>query len=483
MGNKASLRPRPSWARQCIAAALGEAAVQLIETIANHAHAEGLAIYLVGGVVRDLALGRTNLDLDFVLEGDAIAFSAKLARRYGGDSEKHIPFGTAKWQLDSAAIDKLGLGSGQIPAQIDFATARTENYLAPATLPTVKPGTILEDLRRRDFTVNALALDTSIQKDEPNEEQDKERDKDERRPWQLLDVTDGYSDILGKRIRILHAGSFIDDPTRIFRACRFASRFDFAIEAVTAQRMREAIPLIQRLSGERVRHELDLILREEYPERIILELRALGIFTRIHDTFRVCKRLDKPFERLREYKRKHGAQVDEVACIGWHLLFLCLSSMTSQSSEQEANALMVCARLNLRQDLSKSILGYTRLLAKLDWIGARASKNSAITRFLDGIPENAMQAALICNVEQGIAIQRLECYLSDWRHRRSAIDGKDLLRAGLQPGPVFRDILHKLRSAWIDGEVETPAQERELFLKLVQEAKELGGAALNVDER
>ena len=446
MSSSGKLEQRPAWTRERISEALGESALRLIATIAKHAHAEGISIYLAGGVVRDLVLERENLDLDFVLEGDAIAFARKLARVYGGDTERHIPFGTAKWKLDSAAIDNLSLGSGVIPAQIDFASARTEEYQAPAALPAVEPGLIAQDLRRRDFTVNALAL----------------RIEAGSCPWDMLDPSDGYSDILGKQIRVLHDRSFIDDPTRIFRAYRFATRFGFTIESSTAKILHEAIPVIQRLSGERIRHELDLILREEYPERIIANLSALDIFAQINDSFRISARSAEQFVRLREHMPKMRGSSDDMARLGWHLLF---------SSIAEDDALLICARLDLTGELSNSIAGFTRLMAKVDWLGAPASKASAITRFLDGISETALRAGLICNIDVHSVKARMELYMEVWRHRQPTIDGNALIRAGLTPGPIYREILDKLRGAWIDGEIKSEDQERELFLKMVKEAQ------------
>ncbi len=446
MGSSGKLEQRPAWTRERISKALGESAVRLIAAIAKHAHAENVAIYLAGGVVRDLVLERENTDLDFVLEGDAIAFAYNLARIYGGETERHIPFGTAKWKLDSVAINNLSLGSGVTPVQVDFATARTEEYHAPAALPVVEPGLIAQDLRRRDFTVNALAL----------------RIEAGAYPWQMLDPTNGYSDILGKKIRVLHDRSFIDDPTRIFRTFRFASRFGFTLESGTEEILRKAIPVIQRLSGERIRHELDLILREEYPERIIANLSALNIFAQIHDSFRISVRSSELFKRLREHMPQIPGNADDIAHLGWHLLF---------SNIAEDDALLICARLDLTADLSSSIAGFARLMAKVDWLGAPASKASAITRFLDGISATALRAGLICAIDDRSVKERMELYTVDWRHRRTTIDGNELIRTGLTPGPIYREILDKLRGAWIDGEIESQDQERELFLKMVKEAQ------------
>lgn len=449
MGSTGITDQNPAWTRERIAEALGESAVRLISIIAKHAQAENAAIYLAGGVVRDLVLERKNTDLDFVIEGDALAFAHELARIYGGETERHSAFGTAKWKLDGAALNNLCLGSGTTREQIDFATARTETYFAPAALPKVEPGLIAQDLLRRDFTVNALALRIGARS----------------RPWELLDPSRGCQDILNKKIRVLHESSFVDDPTRIFRAIRFASRFDFTIEPGTGDKLREAIPGIQLLSGERIRHELDLILREEYPERIISDLSALDIFAQIHEAFRISARLPEQFQRLREHMSGQGGDADEAAVLGWHLLFFGIA---------EDSARLICARLSLAGQLSSSIVGFARLLAKLDWLGAPASRASEVAGFLDGLLETALRAGLICNSDEHEVKERLERYLNDWRQCRTTIDGKELIRAGLTPGPIFREILDRLRDAWIDGEIESQDQERDLFLKLVKEARQRG---------
>ena len=446
MGNSAISDERPAWTPERITKALGEPVAGLIATIAGQAHSENIPVFLAGGVVRDLVLERTILDLDFVLEGDAIAFADTLSRTFGGAVDRHVPFGTAKWKLDSAAINKLSVTSGEIPTQIDFASARIEKYVAPAALPVVEPGSILQDLQRRDFTVNALAL----------------RIIAGSRPWQVIDPYNGYSDINGKKLRVLHDRSFIDDPTRIFRATRFSSRFGFTIESGTEILLREAIPVIQRLSGERIRHELELILRETYPEQIVTDLRALNIFSTVHDSFRVSAQLSDRYKRSREHARITSGGADDMARLNWHLLFAGIA---------ENDVVSICARLCLTQELSKSIAGFARLLSRVDWLGSAATKASQITYFLDGMSEVALRAGLIWTVDERAVAERIKSYLDDWRYRRSTIGGNELIRAGLEPGPIFRDILDRLRSGWIDGEIMSEDQERELYLKLVEEAK------------
>src|SRR5579864_4764071 len=192
----------------------------LIELIGTEAERLGIRVYLVGGFVRDLLLGRPNVDLDFVVEGEAAPIVRHLCQQYGG--VPHIAstsfFGTVKWLLNSSWVQTLGLAAnpGDETFSIDFARARRETYAHPGALPMVDPTPVAleEDLLRRDFTINALAI----------------RLPDEV----LIDKLGGTADLEAGLIRILHDRSFNDDPTRLFRAVRFAHRFGFRLEQHTA---------------------------------------------------------------------------------------------------------------------------------------------------------------------------------------------------------------------------------------------------------
>ena len=267
-------------------------AFALLQIAARQAQQQGRDIYLVGGGVRDLLLGRRTTDIDLMLTGDATGFARELAGRYGGRVEVHPTFGTAKWLLDDAAIvDDVE----DAPGHIDFAMARRECYAKPAALPTVSPGRVADDLARRDFSINALALRLSADSSQAT----------------LLDPHDGGEDIQRGLIRVLHDGSFIDDPTRIFRAFKFVARFDFTLEPQTDRLMREALPGIDGLSGERIRHEIDLILREPRPERIIAALHESGVLRHTHPAFAYSDRLSLLFRSVRSERPPwHDALLD-----------------------------------------------------------------------------------------------------------------------------------------------------------------------------
>ena len=234
----------------------------ILRSCAELARQRGGCAYLVGGTVRDLLLGRGGGDLDVVIEGDALSLVRELARGSGGGVRTHAAFQTATLTLDEHL-------------SIDFATARRERYRAPAALPEVEPGRLDEDLSRRDFTINAMALPL----DEPGAP--------------LVDPCDGAADVRRRRIHVLHQRSFIDDPTRGFRAARLAARLGFVITPTTRKWLDEARRdrVFQRLSGARVRRELELGFGEpSFPRGI----RLLGISACSERLMRSCALRTRP---------------------------------------------------------------------------------------------------------------------------------------------------------------------------------------------
>ncbi|MFH1479065.1 MAG: hypothetical protein ABIG92_04740 [Candidatus Omnitrophota bacterium] len=209
---------------------------KLIKTIATIGDKEGIRLYIVGGVVRDILLGVKNLDLDFLVEGDAIAFTESLNKALRGKLTIYKAFNTATLSLKGY--------------RIDFVAARKESYKRPASYPDVEPGTLKDDLHRRDFSINAMAI--SVNK------------KDLGR---LVDHCDGYKDLRKGIIRVLHEKSFVDDPTRIFRAVRFAVRFGFEIEPETKKLMKGSIlgGFLGEVNRGRIKKEIELFLREKDP--------------------------------------------------------------------------------------------------------------------------------------------------------------------------------------------------------------------------
>ena len=209
----------------------------------------GTGAYIVGGFVRDLLLKRPSLDIDIVVEGDAIRVAQAMCEHWNGTLEVHAQFGTATVTPENTDLPK-----------VDFVTARRETYQGSGTLPIVQSGSITDDLRRRDFSINALAMRL-----------------DQTAFGTIVDETGGLEDLESGVVRVLHNRSFIDDPTRIFRAYRYAGRYGFQIAENDETLIREALPVLARLSGERIRNEIDRVLLEKNAPEIVDPLTKLGI--------------------------------------------------------------------------------------------------------------------------------------------------------------------------------------------------------------
>jgi tRNA nucleotidyltransferase (CCA-adding enzyme) len=241
-------------------------AVALIKQAVALAGSKNLPLYLVGGSVRDLLLGRTNVnyDLDLVVEGDAVALAGELVEKTGGKLSAHLMFNTAKIDLGKWTID--------------VAMARTESYALPGALPVVTPGTLKTDLFRRDFTVNAMAVSLNA-----------------GNYGKLIDLYGGFNDLNGKNIRILHNNSFADDPTRIWRAIRYEQRLGFSIEPDTLRLLKRDIVLLQTVGGYRLRRELELVLKEKEPEKALIRADELGVLQALHPALKADEWLVSKF--------------------------------------------------------------------------------------------------------------------------------------------------------------------------------------------
>ena len=422
-------------ASERMAEAFTPAVYRLIELIVNEARNRDQAIYLAGGMPRDLLLRRRTQDLDFVLEGDAIGFARSLSRQFGGRVEAHTPFGTAKWLLDGAAI--VG-HDGALPAHIDFAMARKERYEYPAALPTVSRGCLEDDLERRDFSINAMALKSASN----------------TMDLALIDPHGGTQDLARRQIRVLHAGSFRDDPTRLFRAIRFATRFGFELEAATAAQLRESKDFIALLSGERIRNEIAASFKECQPERVLRALDERGLLLESAAQFRIGCRIEDLFHRTR--RETPPWRQDGIACqkLHWILLFDGIDA---------ADAERICDRLALNAALTKAILAYARLSAVAPKLEGSDMRPSQITRRLRSVDADSIHALWLGFEEGSAGRTRIGRFMLDWRFRRATIDGACLKRRGLPAGPRYAAILNRLRDAWLDGEIGSETEERALL--------------------
>jgi tRNA nucleotidyltransferase (CCA-adding enzyme) len=416
-----------------IADVLGAPVARLIERVAAFAQERQTALYMVGGVVRDLVLKRRNDDVDFVVEGDAIAFTEALRERFGGELYSYRPFGTATWQLEGTSIHEAGL-----PKHVDFASARSEFYERPTALPTVYDSSIKLDLQRRDFTINTLAVLLSPVS------------------GRVVDYYGGLDDLRAGMIRVLHSLSFVDDPTRILRAVRFERRLGFSIEPRTAELIETALPMLRRITGERIRNELALLLGETDPAGSFLLLQERGILRAIHPAFAVPNDLRERFERARTTTPAWEMEPPDAIELGWCLLL-------ADVPLDDLRAL--CERLLFSKTLAQQIVDTARLVQS---DVSEKTPPSQIVAQLEGSSDLSLYSAWLI-YENSILRQRIQQYALAWRSVRPKTDGRALQARGLKPGPCYGVILARLRAARLDGDIATDAEEDRLLDHLLEQ--------------
>jgi tRNA nucleotidyltransferase (CCA-adding enzyme) len=408
--------------------------LSLLRALGNLADEGSVSLYLVGGVVRDLLLKRENWDLDLTVEGDGIAFARLVADRYGAGLAVFERFATARLVFPD------GL-------KMDIATTRRESYAQPAILPTVQPASIEEDLSRRDFTINAIAVQLNPQQF-----------------GRLLDPYGGQRDLQAGTIRVLHAGSFQDDPTRIFRAIRFEQRFGFRLERTTVRLIAQAAStnLIQQLSGPRLQNEILLLFAERDPVRAIARLGRLKLLRFIHRRLCYTKNVKRvviavPKALAWWARRFPDFKIDRP--------IVYLMALSSESSPAVLAGMIRRLALSREQAKNVSTGGHRidRALKRLT--GEGIVRPSQVYRLLEHFSDEALVLLLAKQIsrQQGMGLnllkRRLLAYVKN-RTIKTALTGRDLQAMGLQPGPQYKTILRKLLDARIDGMATTVAEER-----------------------
>ena len=413
--------------------------LSLLRELGNLADEGGVSLYLVGGVVRDLLLKRENWDLDLTVEGDGIAFARLVAGRYGAGLAVFERFATAR------LVFQDGL-------KLDIATTRRESYAQPAALPDVEPASLNEDLYRRDFTINAMAIQLNA-----------------AQFGRLYDPYGGWHDLKAKTLRILHKGSFQDDPTRIFRAIRFEQRFGFCFERATSRLLAHAAStnLIQQLSGPRLQNEILLLLAEHDPVRAIARLAQLKLLRFLHR--RLCYTTNV----------KRVATAASKALTWWARRFpdsvidrpiVYLMALSSESSPVVVAAMI--RRLALSREQAKNVsAGGSRVDRALKRLTDKGTvRPSQVYRLFTDLSDEALVLLLAKQVstQRGVRLSLLKRYLvAHVKNRtiKTALTGLDLQAMGLRPGPEYKTILGKLLDARIDRMITTEAEERAFVQK------------------
>jgi tRNA nucleotidyltransferase (CCA-adding enzyme) len=328
--------------------------------------AQGLSAYLVGGAVRDLLLGRPRADMDVAVEGDVDDLSGRL----GGEVRAHVRFATATVRIE-------GL-------EVDLAATRSETYARPGALPDVRPASLTEDLGRRDFAINAMAVPLSS---EPR----------------LIDPHGGLGDLERGELRVLHGGSFADDPTRVLRAARYAARYGFALEPETERLLRDAD--LETVSGDRVEAELRRLAAEPEARRGFELLAEWGVL---------------------ELREGSAQLIDDAgAAVG-------AEPWASVARREEV---VLAAALGRGVDEARQLAG------------------AAPRRASDAVELARGRSGVVLALARALGAAWLDHYVAEWREVRLEITGEDLLAEGVEEGPAVGRGLAAALEAKLDGEV------------------------------
>lgn len=393
--------------------------------------------YLVGGFVRDLLLGVDNFDLDITVEGNGISFAQKLAKKLKSKIIIHERFGTASLALDN------GL-------KVDLATTRKEKYPTSASLPVVSCGSLEEDLRRRDFTINAMAINIS-------------KDKSQS----LIDPFGGQNDLKEGKIHVLHNASFQDDPTRILRAIRFEQRFNFKIEPKTLALLKQAIKdgLLNKVHAHRMRDDLILMLKESNPFKQIKRLADLKGLAFLHEELKFNKTTQNLFKLVDSQivwftKNYPGRRQLDIWLIYLTLLLRPLSLPAISA---------IALKLGLCKGETKRVINYHQ-----------ESQNVIYSLSKKGITPERIFSLLEPISYEEIIILRVVCqdkylrkyivdFLEIYNGMKLCVKGHDLHNLGVLPGPRYQKIFAQVLTAKLNGLVKNRAQELVLIKKLIKD--------------
>jgi len=414
--------------------------IRFLRYIGRTAEARGYASFVVGGFVRDVLLGVRNFDVDIVVEGDAVALGGVLAKDLKGTLVVHKKFGTATVISDwPRGIRKPSLAGPRF--KIDIATARKEQYERPASLPTVEFSSLKDDLSRRDFSINAMAVSLNA-----------------KTFGQLIDFFNGLEDLKARKIRVLHEASFIDDPTRIFRAVRFEQRLSFRIDAYTEKLIRDAVKekMFRKTENQRIRDEILLILKEMLPIKALRRMhelhelrfihRGITLNRRIEDLFRSCHKIFMRYSKTRVLKRT-------VDLYAMYLMVFTDGLNLRQIKE-------ICSKYVLRRSDRLRLISYKRNNSKIIRIlsSAKEPKPSAIYKLLEPLSYEAI-LVILAKAESARCKRRVHLFLEQYGGVRIKTRGYDLMRLGLAQGPVFKKILSDILFAKLEGKIRTKKDE------------------------
>ena len=397
----------------------------------------GYSVYAVGGFVRDLLMRVENFDVDIVVEGDGIRLAEEFEKKFPCRIRTHKKFGTA------IILFPDGL-------KVDVATARLEVYDSPAALPTVERGSTKMDLSRRDFTINTLAIQLNP-----------------KAFGELIDSFGGVRDIKEKVVRVLHNLSFVEDPTRVFRAIRFEQRLGFQIGKHTQNLMRNAVKMgfMDRLSGGRILSELILILQEGNPIPALKRMRDFNLFHFLHPHLKCDEEVENLFEQIHHVVSWFDLLFLDERYERWFIYFYGLIDFLKEGEIHE-----ICQRLAMNDKIRSKVVEGKRqadqsLLQIFSWINSEFQpKRSEIYTVLDPLPTEA-KLFMMAKTTQMTTRRHISLYFTQLKDTKPLLKGRDLVQMGIKPGPSIRKGLADLLKARLDEQVITRQDEMEYLSK------------------
>ncbi len=404
--------------------------LRIIKIVGRKADQKNLKTYLVGGIVRDVLLKRNNLDIDIVVEGSGILLAQEIAREQKKKLIIYPQFKTATlfWSED---------------IHIDFATARKESYPFSGALPVVAPGNIRDDLFRRDFTINAMAI--SINKDSFG---------------QLVDEFGGLVDLQHKKIRILHDKSFIEDPTRILRAVRFEQRFRFCIQTHTLNLLKEALKkeLFKNVKAQRYFNEFKKMLKERDVVlcfKRLIQLKALSFLSPgIKINLPLLQQIDKNIQNLRRVSSRVDPSVD----------LICLMILLERLKPKALEALL--SRFNLRREDRVAIVEsykWKDIETKLSRGHLKPSEGYLI---LKPLSQTTILYLRFRSLKR-IVWQRIDRFLKNDQMVKIFLTGEDIKNLGCTSGQKIGEVLDNVLYEKIDGKLNNKQQEYKRAKELI----------------
>lgn len=389
--------------------------------------------YAVGGFVRDLILNVRNFDLDIAVEGDGIKFAENFAKELNAKLTQHKRFGTASISIKHYL-------------KVDIASTRKESYPESGSLPLVVPGSLKDDLSRRDFTINAMAIDIS-------------KDNFGR----FIDFFNGQADIRRKKIRVLHDLSFIDDPTRILRAVRFEQRYNFRIERHTLKLLKNALSFkaLGKVGPHRLRDEIILILKEPHPIKYVKRINNLIGFSFIDPTLRFSKKTASFLKTIDRQIHWFMNNTPRKRLLDVWLLYL-IGLIDDMAIEEKRE---FCRRFSLSKGETKRILSYEKAILRLKNMLKKKVPPSRIYKCLEPL---SYEIILLLNAKykNKILHKNIKDFFNIYNGVRIYTTGNDLAKLEIRPGPRYKSILTKILYAKLDHKINSPEEELEFIKKL-----------------